>query len=247
MLQRSSNNSIEGFGPTSSTMLHKSLSFRTSSGGGANPAAKGGTSRIRCTSMSSLNSDSVITDSRVTSSGGSSTASQRAGSRRQILTWGLLVMLMLATIGGIAVAAWVGGRQALMPQPAAVLLAPSVPSVLPALPPSFGYQVSVVLPSREGVGCGTWFPGAKVRGRGWSCSGGVYVVIIFAARVHYCMPHAPWIETSLVPWFYDEPGLQRTCNCPGWRNCYACCLAFAASSIIIPLCRHAPLAVILLI
>jgi hypothetical protein len=188
MLQRSSNNSVEGFGPTSSAMLHKSLSFRSSSGGGANAAAKS-SSRIRCTSMSSLNSDSVITDSRATSNGGSSTASQRAGSRRQILTWGLLVMLMLATIGGIAVAAWVGGRQALMPQPAAVLLAPSVPNVLPALPSSFGYQVSVVLPSREGVGCGTWFPGAKVRGYVRSCYAGAFVsetIGICSCRARRC-------------------------------------------------------------
>jgi hypothetical protein len=146
------------------TALHKSLSFRSSSGGGANAAGKSSNR------MSSLNSDSVITDSRATSSGGSSTASQRlAGRRRQLLTWGLLVMLMLATIGGIAVAAWLGGRQALMPQPAAVLLAPHVPNVLPAQPPSFGYQVSTVLPAREGVGCETWFPGAKVRGKSHSC------------------------------------------------------------------------------
>jgi hypothetical protein len=172
LLQRSSNNSIEGFAPsagTSVTMLHKSLSLRSSSGGGAIAAGKGN-HRIRCSSISSLNSDSVITSSCASSSGGSSNASQRAGSRRQLLKWGLLVLLMLATIAGIAVAAWIGGRHALMPRPAAVLLAPKLPAlgVLPPLQPDVGYQVSTVLPAVDGVRCDTWFPGDKVRQKGCS-------------------------------------------------------------------------------
>jgi hypothetical protein len=158
-LQRSGN-SIECFGPTSGSglaLLHKSISFRSSSGGGCGEGKGIGSSLIRCASMSSFDSEAP---SRQTSGGGS-TASQRSSSRKQLITWCLLVLLMLATIGGIAVGAWVGGRRALSQRPAAVVLAPSV---LP-LAPSAAYQISTVLPASQGSGCDTWFPGPKVGAR----------------------------------------------------------------------------------
>lgn len=153
LLQRSGN-SVECFGPAAGNrlaMLHKSLSFRSSSGGGAGGISS---SHIRCTSISSFDSE---TSSRLDSNGGAA-AKQPVSSRRQIVKWSLLVLLMLATVGGIAVGAWLGGRRALAQRPAAVVLAPAV---LP-LAPSAAYQISTVLPAGQGSGCDIWFPGPKV-------------------------------------------------------------------------------------